>query len=110
MLLGAVHERGDVIGEHPLGGTRRGPLGRLPLQFLDLLAAAEREHPEQARDLGIAPVDPELVERVRAHQVRAEPDRIALGLPVFGPVRLGDQWRGQRVHGVAGHPPDQVNA
>ena len=37
-LVGAVHERGDLLGQRALAEPGGGPLGALPHQFLDLLA------------------------------------------------------------------------
>ncbi len=105
-----MHERGDLLGQRALARPGGGPLDAFPGQGLDLLPRLEAEHAQQSGHLGVGHVQPELVERVRGHQVGAEPDRAAFGLAVLGPVRLGDQRRGQRVHRRPLDPPDQVHA
>src|ERR1700722_4625219 len=108
-LLRAVHQRGDLLGQGTLSRPSGGARYAFSDQGVDLVAGPEAVDPQQAGHLDIGHVEPELVERVRRHQIGAEPDRAALGLAVFGAVRLGDQRNGQGVHGRALDPPDQVH-
>jgi hypothetical protein len=93
----AVYQGGHVCGQHPLGHRAEGaararpPCGRSP-------PATGTRRPAGTCHHGVLGVQPELVEGVRAHQLRVEPQGPGLGLAVLRPVGLGDQWRGQRVH------------
>ena len=71
-LVGAVHQRGHA--PRPARAARspgRRPLARSPAPAPRSPPRPEREHPQQAASLRVGPVEPELVERVRARQVRA---------------------------------------
>ncbi len=110
-LVGAVHQRRQLLGERALRGPGLRALLGLPLQLLQLLAGPEGQDAQVARDVPVVRVQPELVERVRRRHLRVEPDGAALALAELGAVRLGHQRRRQRVHGgVRLQPVDQVQA
>src|SRR5580692_3654052 len=60
-LLGAVHQRGELLGQRPLTRPGGGPFYALRGQGFDLLAGLEAEHPQQAGYFGVGNVQPELV-------------------------------------------------
>ena len=74
------------------------------------VARQEREDAQQLADLDVLDVEPELVEGVRRHHRRVEPQGAALGLAVLRAVGLGHQRRRERVRVLAGDPADQVDA
>ena len=99
-----------------LAGQRQLPKASLRLrrgsrfELLDLLVRAEAEDAQERADVGIGLVEEVLVEGERARHLGVQPDRAARGLPVLRPIRLGDQWRCQGMHGFAVDATDQVDS
>ncbi len=105
-----MHQGGQFLGQRALGEAGGRALGGLALQLLDLRLRAEAEDPQEVGNVPVVRVQPELVEGVRGGQLGVEPDRAGLRLAELGAVRLDDQRRGQRVHGLAVGLADQVRA
>src|SRR2546428_759246 len=80
----------------------------LSLQVVDRLAPEEREILEEADDVGVASVEPELVHLVGRGLRGVEPHGPALGLPELRPIRFLDQRQRQAERGRALHPADEV--
>lgn len=74
-LLDAVYEVGDVVGECFLRFALERRLCRGLLQLRDFLGRAEGEHLEVLDHLRVLGIQEELVEGVRARELRIEPDR-----------------------------------
>src|SRR5207244_12720767 len=54
-LLGAMYQRGDLLGQRALADPGGRPLGAVPHQLVDLLSRLEAEHAQQVRHLGVRP-------------------------------------------------------
>ncbi len=105
-----MDEIGDVISQGFLSFTlERSFLGEA-LEFLDLLLAAEGEDLQVLDDLRVLGVEEELMERVRAGELRIDPDGAALGLSELGAVGLRDERRRHCMDALAVTSSDQVDS
>ena len=91
VVILAVHHDGDLFGETLLHGASPGILLMLLLEGLDLLFGKGSEDLEIFLGVGVAYVDPELIEFVGTGVARVEPYVAALRLSEFAAVGLGDE-------------------
>ncbi|MPL94363.1 hypothetical protein SDC9_40516 [bioreactor metagenome] len=106
--LGAMEQRRHLVREDDLRAVDLGPAERAePLAFLDRQLGIELE---EAPDIGVGGVAPELPELVRREHLVIEPDRAALRLAHLAPVRGGQQRRRQAEDLAVEHPARQVDA
>ena len=78
-------------------------------QGVDLFNAHKCEELQEAVNVGIRSVNPELVEFVRAGFLRIQPDCAAFSFTKFGAVCFGDQRNGQAKHLILMQTTGQVD-
>ena len=112
-LLGAVDQSGQFLGQCSLGcptSRSRHPLG---LDLQQVGGRSQREHPQESHDVPIIGVEPELVEGVRARQLRSSQTAPPAVLPNFSPSAFTTNGTVKGVGAravVALHASDQVEA
>ena len=95
VILGGVYHGGDFLGEAFLEGTQSG-VGLLLLdEGVDFLLVEDGEYLDVFLGVGVAHVEPELVELVGGGALGVEPYVAALGLAELAAVGLGDQRAGE---------------
>ncbi|MNP23755.1 hypothetical protein D3C76_1164750 [compost metagenome] len=90
-----MHQAGDLIGQHILRARGFAAVFVFFFQGIDLFNVHKGEEFQEAINVRIGGVDPELVEFVRAGFLRIEPDCATFGFTEFGAIRFGDQRNGQ---------------
>ncbi len=90
-----MHQTRHLLSQHVLRTWRGAAVFIFFFQRVDLFHAQEGEELQEAIDVSIRGVDPELIELVWAGFLRIQPDCAAFGFTEFGPVRFGDQRNGQ---------------
>ena len=110
VLLLAVDHDGDFLGKELLKNAASGVLGVLCDGGFDRLAVEHGEDLDVALGVGIAYVEPELVELVRARACGVEPDIALFGLSELAAVGFGDERGGEGVGFLAEHAADELRA
>ena len=99
-----------LLCQHVLGARRFTAVFVFFFQGIDLRNVHKGEEFEEAIDISIRGVDPELVEFVRTGFLRIQPHGAAFGFTEFGAVRFGDQRYGQAKHLVLMQTTGQIDA
>ena len=103
MNHGGRFARQHLLGFVDLLAFQRGE----PLSLVDW---KNREELQEAADVGVLGVAPELPVIVGAHHIRIEPDRAGGGLAHLGARARGDERRGQREQLRVEHAPAELDA
>ncbi len=90
-----MNHRGDLLGQALLQGALTGVGSLLGNECFHLFAAQGGENLDVFFGVGVADVQPELIELIGRRVAAVEPDVAALGLAEFAAVGLGDQRAGQ---------------
>ena len=90
-----MHQTGHLLGQHILGARRFTAVFVFFFQGVDFSHVHKGEELQEAINVSIRGVDPELVELVRAGFLRIQPHRAAFSFTKFGAVGFGDQRYGQ---------------
>ena len=104
-----MNQFGHFVRQHVLGTRRFTAVLIFLFQRIDLCNVHEGEELQEAVNIGIRGVDPELIEFVRAGFLRIEPYRAAFGFTEFSPVGFGDQRNGQTKHLVLMQATGQID-
>ena len=81
-----------------------------PLQAIDLAQRQQREQPQEATDIAVVRIAPELPIIIGRYERGIEPNGAGGGLAHFGARCGGDQRRRQRVELRGPHPPAKIEA
>src|SRR5438093_177434 len=106
----AVDERRHLAREHALRLARLRRMPRHHLELGDLRQWQEREVTQEAHDVGVGRVQPELVHLVRGRLPRIEPHRARLRLAELRAVALGHERQREAVCGPAVDAANQLDA
>ena len=98
-----------LLCQHVLGARRFTAVFVFFFQSIDLRHVHKGEELEEAIDISIRGVDPELVEFVRTGFLRIQPHGAAFGFTEFGAVCFGDQRNRQAKHLVLVQATGQID-
>ncbi len=104
-----MNQARDLLGQHVLRARRFTAVLVFFFQGIDLFNIHKGEELQEAVNVRISSVDPELVEFVRAGFLRIEPYRAAFGFTEFGAVGFGDQRNGQTEYLILVQTTGQVD-
>ncbi|CAH0287484.1 hypothetical protein SRABI106_03431 [Rahnella aquatilis] len=93
-----MNHTGDFLSQNVLCAWRFTAGFVFFFQRIDVFNAHEGEEFQEAVNVSIRRVDPELVEFVRAGFLRIQPDCATFSFTKFSAVRFGDQRNGQAKH------------
>ena len=105
-----MHHAGDFARQGLLKRAERRVFALLLSEFCDFLPGEEGEDLDVLLRVGIADIQPELVEFIGRGAGRVEPYVARFGLAEFAAVGLGDERTGQRESLAAGLAPDEFRA